>query len=496
VKPARTILQVMPDLFGSVFRGESWVGWRAVLAALFGLPMTEEQLALYRTCTGREAPLQEAAREAWWVVGRRGGKSRIAALVAVYLACFVKHPLAPGESGVVMVIAADRRQARVVLRYVLALLRAVPMLTRMIAATTKEAVELANGIAIEVHTASFRSTRGYTVVAAILDEIAYWPTDDAAEPDTEIVAALRPAMATVPGALLLAISSPYARRGELWNAYQRHFSKDGDAVLVWQADTRTMNPTLAESVVAAAYAEDEARASAEYGAQFRRDVEALFSAVALDAVTIKGRRQLLPAAGLPYRAFVDPSGGAADSMTLGIAHAGSAGRRVLDLVRERRPPFSPEAVVEEFAGILRQYGCTEVTGDKYAGEWPRERFQKAGIVYRVAERTKSELYGDFLPLVTSARVELLDDERLLRQLGRLERRTARSGKDSIDHAPGGHDDSANAAAGALVLAKPHVALNLAEQAYVPSEEERRAATDAHIASLEFDVGRTAPWDFD
>ena len=95
---------------------------------------------------------------------------------------------------------------------------------------------------------------------------------------------------------------------------------------------------------------------------------------------------------------------------------------------KRRPPFSPEAVVEEFGGILRQYGCTEVTGDKYAGEWPRERFQKAGIVYRVAERTKSELYGDFLPLVTSARVELLDDERLLRQLGRLERRTARSGR--------------------------------------------------------------------
>ena len=74
----------------------------------------------------------------------------------------------------------------------------------------------------EVHTASFRSVRGYTVVAAILDEIAFWRSEDSANPDREIVNALRPAMATVPGALLLAMSSPYARRGVVWDAYQRH----------------------------------------------------------------------------------------------------------------------------------------------------------------------------------------------------------------------------------------------------------------------------------
>ncbi|HSD33231.1 MAG TPA: hypothetical protein VLB49_15025, partial [Gemmatimonadales bacterium] len=141
-------------------------------------------------------------------VGRRGGKSRIAALVAVYLACFkdYRNILAPGERGTLPVIAADRRQARTVMRYIVALLDGCPMLARMVINRTAEAVELTNGVVIEVHTASFRAVRGYTVVAAVLDEIAFWRSEDSANPDREIVNAIRPAMATVPDALLLAIS--------------------------------------------------------------------------------------------------------------------------------------------------------------------------------------------------------------------------------------------------------------------------------------------------
>ena len=62
------------------------------------------------------------------------------------------------------------------------------------------------------------------------------------------------------------------------------------------------------------------------------------------------------------------------------------------------------------------------------------------------------LYANALPLLNSRRVELLDHPRLQAQLLGLERRTARGGRDSIDHAGGGHDDLANAACGALVAA--------------------------------------------
>jgi hypothetical protein len=258
-------------------------------------------------------------------------------------------------------------------------------------------------------------------------------------------------MATIPGALLIALSSPYARRGALWEAYRRHYGQDGDPVLVWQADTASMNPRVDAQVIADAYEQDEAAARAEYGAEFRRDIESFVAREAVDAVVVPGRYELAPLAGVDYVAFVDPSGGSQDSMTLAIAHE-EGGRAILDCVREVRPPFSPDAVAAEFAATLERYGVNLVRGDRYGGEWPRERFSVRDVTYQVAERSKSDIYLEFLPLLNSGRVELLDHTRTIAQLCALERRTARGGRDSVDHPPGGHDDLINAVAGALVTA--------------------------------------------
>jgi hypothetical protein len=107
-----------------------------------------------------------------------------------------------------MVIARDRRQARGVFRYVRALLIRVPLLAQLVEREGRDTFDLSNGVTIEIATASFRSVRGYTLVAGLLDEIAFFPTDDAADPDYEIIDALRPGMATLPGAMLLCASSP------------------------------------------------------------------------------------------------------------------------------------------------------------------------------------------------------------------------------------------------------------------------------------------------
>jgi len=201
-----TILDALqdPNLFKPFFRDASWEPWKVLLRAMFGLPLSQDGLDLFRRCTGRSRAPEEPFSEAWLVVGRRGGKSRIAAAVAVFLACFKDYSvvLAPGERGTVMVIAADRAQARTVFRYVVGLLDLVPMLAKLVERRTAEAVHLRNRISIEVHTTSFRAVRGYTIVAAILDEVAFWRSEDSANPDEEILAAIRPGMATVPGALL------------------------------------------------------------------------------------------------------------------------------------------------------------------------------------------------------------------------------------------------------------------------------------------------------
>jgi hypothetical protein len=116
-----------------------------------------------------------------------------------------------------------------------------------------------------------------------------------------------------------------------------------------------------------------------------------------------------------------------------------------------KPPFSPEDVVDEFATLLKRYRIVKVTGDRYAGEWPREQFRKRGISYEPAAKPKSDLYRDLLPAINSRRVDLLDHPRLVNQLVSLERRTARGGRDSIDHAPGAHDDIANVVAGVSAM---------------------------------------------
>ena len=185
-----------PQVFGPFFRGPTWVVWRVFLAALFALPLSEEQLALFSKHTGRSTPPTQPLHEAWLVCGRRAGKSFILACVAIFIACFRdwRPHLGPGESGTVMIIAADRRQARVIMRYCSGLLKSVPMLKQLIDSETRESIALRNRVAIEVHTASFRSTRGYTIIAALLDEVAYWPTDEASsEPDIEVINAVRPA---------------------------------------------------------------------------------------------------------------------------------------------------------------------------------------------------------------------------------------------------------------------------------------------------------------
>jgi hypothetical protein len=441
-----------PELFGDHFIGESWDTWRVFHRALHGLPLNAQELRLFKAHCGEREPPKEPIGESWLVVGRRGGKSINAAAVAVERAVFRDYSkvLAPGERGVVLCLASDKRQASVVFSYVVALLEGSPLLSRFIDVKRAESVDLNNRISIEVHTASYKTVRGLTVVCCIADEVAFWQSDESANPDKEIVRAIKPGMASIPGSLLLGISTPYSRRGELYRQYDRHYGQDSN-VLVWRGSTQEMNPTIPDQFIADAYEDDPVAASAEYGATFRTDVESFLSAEVVQAVTVSGRHELPRVSQVRYFGFVDPSGGSQDSMTLALAHLES-GVAVLDCVRERRPPFSPEGVTEEYAAVLRSYGVSQVTGDRYGGEWPREQFRKHGIDYVPSKRTKSEIYATALPLFNSHKLKLLDHKRLRAQLEGLERRVSRAGRDSIDHYPGGRDDIANAACGALVLA--------------------------------------------
>ena len=175
------------------------------------------------------------------------------------------------------------------------------------------------------------------------------------------------------------------------------------------------------------------------------------------------------------------AGGSADCMTLAIGHR-EKDVVVVDAVREVRPPFSPEDVVTEFCATLKSYRVTKVTGDRYGGEWPREQFRKQGVVYELSEQPKSVLYQSMLPLLNSRRIDLLDHPRLINQLCGLERRTARGGRDSIDHAPGGHDDIGNCVAGlCAIAAKDSHLANYTSYDWVLNDPLDRPAADPAAA---------------
>ena len=450
-----TILDALDDreLFGGALRDPTtWRAWRAFLSALFGLPMSDTEVDVYRACTGRAGLPDAPLGEAWLVCGRRAGKSFTLALVAVFLACFKSYTehLGPGERATVMVIATDRKQARVIFRYIAGLLR-LPLLASLIEREAAEEIDLTNGVSIEIHVASYRTTRGYTLAAVLCDEIAFWRSDESAEPDYAILDALRPGLGTLPEAMLLCASSPYVQSGALHDAFRRYHGKDGAPVLVWRAATRTMNPTFPQATIDAAMERDPASASSEYLAEFRTDVQAFVAREAVEACISCGLFERAPVAGVRYLGFVDPSGGSSDSMTLAIAHL-EKDVAVLDCVRERKAPFSPDSVVAEFAGVLRSYRVASVRGERYAGEWPREAFRKHNVEYLSADKPKSEIYLSVLPAINSRLVDLLDSARMIAQLCGLERHTGRGGRDTIDHKPGSHDDIANAVSGAIVFA--------------------------------------------
>lgn len=453
-----------PNLFGDTFSGDSWTNWRVVDKGMFGQPLNDDELAVFTQLTGRTEALDKTASEIWLVVGRRGGKDVKSASLAVYLATIGvdaygwRERLVPGEQGVVQLLAVDRDQARIALRYVKARFEK-PMLKKLVKKDTADGIELKNGFAIQITTCDYRAVRGRTVVAAIFDEVAFWRSENTNSPDIDVYRAVKPAMATMPGAMIIGISSPYARRGLLWQKYNKHFGKPGD-VLVVQAPTWVMNPTVPQSsdLIVDAYESDPEAARAEYGAEFRSDLEALISIEVVKACIDEGVRERPPLRMHRYYAFTDPSGGSADSMTLAIAHK-EGETAVLDCTREIRPPFSPEAAVSEYATLLKSYRISQVVGDRYGGEWVREHFRKHGIHYLPSELAKSAIYLDALPLLNSRAVALLDDDRMIRQFTSLERRVSRTGRDIVDHPPGQHDDLVNAVAGAITIAAKNAGYN-------------------------------------
>lgn len=438
----------------------SWLNWLTALRCLYGLPIPSKRRRVVERSTGRTVAKlpRDGFNTALFLTGRRSGKSRIAAVIGSFEAVLAgrQNKLAPGECGVVPIISPTKQQGRIVRDYLRAIFDG-ELFAHEIVGETKQGFELAGGkVRIEILAGDFRTVRGYTTLAVVVDEVAFMGLDEDARvrSDTELIRAVKPSLATV-GGKLIAISSPYAKKGWTYKTHQKHFANDLGKTLVWNCDSRTMNPLLPQSVIDEAMAEDPAAARSEFGGEFRDDVGEWLPREVIERLVIPDCIEILPRPGVTYRAFFDPSGGRADDAVLAIGYLKSRTVKLTKLCRWR-PPCNPYEVISKAAEELKRWGIRKVVGDNYAAEFVARAFESSGVKYEQCKKNKSQLYGELLPKMCAGEIALLDNEALITQLASLERRTRSGGKDIVDHPPGGHDDLSNALAGLVeITSKRH-----------------------------------------
>jgi hypothetical protein len=484
-----------PNLLGAALGdAASWVTWLAVLKAAFGLNLTDEQRDLFMQVAGNRSPPTKRVRELWCQISRRSGKSRIAGALADYAALFVTYHLAAGENGLVLVLAASQAQARTVFGYCLGFIQQSPVLRQELVEATRSEIRLRSGITIAIHSNSFRSIRGRTLLCCIFDEVAFWRDETSATPDIETYRAVLPALSTQNG-MLIGISTPYRRVGLLAQKYKDHFAQNDDDVLFVKGTHRLFNPTLSDSAIAAQRQADPTGAISEWDAEFRTDVSNFLDDELIEASIDRGRPlELPPSRTFRYKAFVDPSGGRGDAYTISIGHK-QDGRLAIDAVRGKHVPvtahsFDPQVATQEFADLCKQYRISTVVGDNFSAEWCVGAWRKCGVHYVKGVLPKSAIYLECLPLFTRGLVSLPDHGKLIKELRLLER----SGKDTVDHGRGLHDDYANSVCGCLralsVVWTDYISLMMGEDQPEPhpfqhpdAERKRQEAAEYHANLL-------------
>ena len=344
----------------------SWKTWLAVLKASFALPLDANERETFRQVAGNRTPPNKRVRELWAVVARRCGKSRMAAALAVYQACFVEHNLAFGEVGHVLVLAASRDQAKVVFEYIKGFFDASPVLRQEVDTITRNEIKLRNGVIIATHANSFRSIRGRTLLAVVLDEVALWRDEVSAVPDLEVYRAVLPSLMTTQG-MLIGISTPYRKIGLLHQKHRDHFGVDGDDVLVVQGAARastqhshklrSMRPSPTIPKVLAPNGKRRSERTLPRSSMRRPSMPPLTTIGRCNChrvvfiIRVRGQ-----------------CGGRHDAFTLCIGHE-EGETFVADVIEGIRPPFDPQGVVAKYAKLLKQYQVARVLGDRYSAEW-------------------------------------------------------------------------------------------------------------------------------
>jgi hypothetical protein len=417
---------------------------RTILKSIYGLALNDKELLIYQEGTGRDIYLEREQEEASIIGGRRGGKTKIGCIIAIYEA-FRGHNLPRGEMGFVILLARTMSQARVAFRVIRHLIHSSPILRKLVVRETRNEIELNNGVVICCYPCSYSSVRGVTVVAAICDEMAFWYHDEnAANPEQEVLDALRPGMATATRSKLIKVSTPFKKEGILWNEFQRRGELD---YLVWQAPTVNMNPTISSTVLERAQARDDRKFRREFMAEFSEDLSSWIDSEILDGCVVRNRKDLPRVPHVNYLAAIDP-GFVHSDFAFVIAHL-SAGNVIIDRLvgwrGTKKAPVAFEWACEQIASILHEFGINSVFGDQYCAPVIRQELMKRSIYFEQLNfdsNTRPQIFGNLHHLLVQSKIEIPDDPELLRQFRSLDEIKTSRGRIDIRASGNSRDDLA------------------------------------------------------
>lgn len=439
------------ELLGfAVQNQDTFANWKIFMKALEGLEMTAEELTQFQSFTERKEQPRGGYRSVFVASGRKSGKSWISSNLCCHTVLlgedFWSAQLAPGEKVYFSIISVDKESARQVLNYIKGILNNNPKFRARITNQTSWEIELGN-VVIQIRAASWTSGRAPRYIGVILDEAAFMRDSDSSYNAESLYKSLQPAM--IPGSAMYVISSVHGKFGLLYNQWRRWWGKEDPGHLFWLSDTLAMNPTYDKSYIDDLMAEDPVHAQSEYYSVWKEKQIQFLPGEAVDAAVAQSRYQLARIPDKEYAAFVDSSSGMQDSFGLCIGFRDED--KIVIARLEERENQAPQDVIKEFSEIMKGYGISTVSGDRYSIGFVIKEFEQNGISYEPAKLPKSEIYLNAGPQILQNKVELLDNRKAANQLKQLERH-ARAQKDYVDHPRGKyHDDLANVIMGVVFL---------------------------------------------
>lgn len=380
--------------------------------------------------------------------GRRGGKSSTLCRVAVCEALHGQHNIPPGDIGVFAFFSVSMREARERLRTICEILDALGVGYER----SGDSVRLhGRPVAIRVYPASVRTAVGFTCIGAAFDELARW-RDEAtgANPATEVLRSVRPAMATQRQAREFLSSSPWSTLDAHYEAVEAGETPQQSVAVgaSWEC-----NPTLTEAQCREDEP-DEATFLREYAAQpMAASASAMFDVRAIEAAQKDYALPREPRVGESVMAGGD-FGFQRNSSALAVVHLAESLWTVGELL-ELRPdagaPLRPSDVCAQFAARLRMHGGPPLMADAHYRQSIVEHLAQYQLGYIDAPTDVPATYVRFRTLLHQGQIVLPRDRDLVRDLAEVTSKPTATGRISIKlpERPGGaHADRVSA----LVLA--------------------------------------------